>query len=578
MVTDHFPKVSETFFVAAVPRPARSRLGRARRLPAIQPRALGVLPRAARHGWATASGLHVARDGVEARHRGAGARPRALRLRRARRRPHAPGRGDRLPGGRQLPRLRPEQLPARPGRCLRRRLALGRHGAHASAGRCGSAPSSAAARRTGRTSSSPTRWTWQQLQPPPRPVRVVGTHERPLRLLSVGRLHWKKGHELALGRGGDGSQPRHRAGLPDRGRGRAPRADRVRDQRPRPRRLRAAARAHSTPRPCASSWRGPTCCVHPSLTEAFGVAVAEAQAMGLPVVCSDVGGLPENIEHGVTGLAVPRRDPAALADAIARLATDHGLRHDMGLSARHRAETELDHQRQLDRFEQLYRELLSEPAAVGVLPLREARAAHRRRAGGGAARAVVQVQQDDDDLRESSGGGRWSSWCTATSRPSCPRDARVLVVSRGDEEIVDFAHHRGEHFPQAEDGRYAGHHPADSAEAIAHLDQLRESGAGYLVIPGTAQWWLEHYGEFAQHLDQRYQRAGRRGPRLHRLQPGRAGGGGGVSRDRARIPNRRPERTRRQPAHGRVLRHHWLCLSMPRSVSTRETPRFGSRS
>jgi hypothetical protein len=87
-----------------------------------------------------------------------------------------------------------------------------------------------------------------------------------------------------------------------------------------------------------------------------------------------------------------------------------------------------------------------------------------------------------------------------------PRDARVLVVSRGDEEIVDFAHHRGEHFPQAQDGRYAGHHPADSAEAIAHLDRLRESGAGYLVIPGTSQWWLDHYGEFAQHLEQRYRR------------------------------------------------------------------------
>ena len=87
-----------------------------------------------------------------------------------------------------------------------------------------------------------------------------------------------------------------------------------------------------------------------------------------------------------------------------------------------------------------------------------------------------------------------------------PAGARVLVVSRGDEDIVDFARHRGEHFPQASDGRYAGHHPADSAEAIAHLDELHESGAGYLVIPGTSEWWLDHYDEFARHLDQRYRR------------------------------------------------------------------------
>ncbi|MDX6523302.1 MAG: hypothetical protein QOI17_815, partial [Gaiellales bacterium] len=194
------------------------------------------------------------------------------------------------------------------------------------------------------------------------------------------------------------------------------------------------------------------------------------------------------------------------ADAITLLATDHELRHDMGLSARHRAETELDHQRQLDRFEQLYRDLLSEPAAGGMRPLREARAAHRREQAAALRERLGQVQQDDSDLREQLWRREVVELVHGYVETQLPHDARVLVVSRGDEEIVDFAHHRGEHFPQAEDGRYAGHHPADSAEAIAHLDQLREAGAGYLVIPGTAQWWLEHYSEFAQHLDQRYQR------------------------------------------------------------------------
>jgi colanic acid/amylovoran biosynthesis glycosyltransferase len=344
-----------------------------------------------------------------------------------------------------------------------------------------------------------------QLQPPPRPVTEVGTRERPLRLLSIGRLHWKKGHELALGAAAivrsRGIELEYR--IVGEGEHREPTAFAVSDlgldgcvQ------LLGALDAEAVREQLA--WAD--LLVHPSLTEAFGVAVAEAQAMALPVVCSDVGGLPENIEHEVTGLAVPRRDPAALADAITRLASDHDLRHDMGLCARHRAETELDHQRQLDRFEQLYRELLSQPAAGGTLPLREARAAHRREQAASLRERLGQVQQDDSDLREQLWRREVVELVHGYVETRLPRDARVLVVSRGDEEIVDFAHHRGEHFPQAQDGRYAGHHPADSAEAIAHLDRLRESGAGYLVIPGTAQWWLEHYGEFAQHLEQRYRR------------------------------------------------------------------------
>ena len=57
------------------------------------------------------------------------------------------------------------------------------------------------------------------------------------------------------------------------------------------------------------------------------------------------------------------------------------------------------------------------------------------------------------------------------------------------------------HFPQTETGVYAGHYPADSLAAIEHLESLRARGANYLLFPNTAFWWLEHYAEFAQHLD-----------------------------------------------------------------------------
>ena len=65
--------------------------------------------------------------------------------------------------------------------------------------------------------------------------------------------------------------------------------------------------------------------VLPSYREAQGLTILEAMALSRPVVASNVGGIPEMIEDGVTGLLVPPHDPAALAAAIVRLLTDHQL-------------------------------------------------------------------------------------------------------------------------------------------------------------------------------------------------------------------------------------------------------------
>jgi hypothetical protein len=86
-----------------------------------------------------------------------------------------------------------------------------------------------------------------------------------------------------------------------------------------------------------------------------------------------------------------------------------------------------------------------------------------------------------------------------------PRGATVLVVSRGDESLIELNDREGRHFPQEEDGTYAGRHPADSAEAIAHLERQRERGARYLVIPEGEAWWLKHYSEFGRRLEERYE-------------------------------------------------------------------------
>jgi GT2 family glycosyltransferase len=86
-----------------------------------------------------------------------------------------------------------------------------------------------------------------------------------------------------------------------------------------------------------------------------------------------------------------------------------------------------------------------------------------------------------------------------------PPDATVLVVSRGDEALLELDGRAAKHFPQAQGGGWAGHHPADSEEAIGHLEALRGNGATYLVVPPTYRWWLSFYEGLRDHLERRYQ-------------------------------------------------------------------------
>jgi hypothetical protein len=80
----------------------------------------------------------------------------------------------------------------------------------------------------------------------------------------------------------------------------------------------------------------------------------------------------------------------------------------------------------------------------------------------------------------------------------------VVVVSKGDQELVRLGSGEGWHFPRTAEGKYVGHHPADGAEAIAHLEQLHEQGADHFLLPRTYFWWLDHYDGLADHLRSRY--------------------------------------------------------------------------
>jgi hypothetical protein len=86
-----------------------------------------------------------------------------------------------------------------------------------------------------------------------------------------------------------------------------------------------------------------------------------------------------------------------------------------------------------------------------------------------------------------------------------PPFATVLVVSRGDEELLRLNGCRAWHFPQSEAGQWAGHHPQDSDEAVAHLEALRERGGEFLLFPKTGLWWLDHYRGLAEHLERSYE-------------------------------------------------------------------------
>jgi GT2 family glycosyltransferase len=95
---------------------------------------------------------------------------------------------------------------------------------------------------------------------------------------------------------------------------------------------------------------------------------------------------------------------------------------------------------------------------------------------------------------------------TTLVKESVPANATVVVVSRGDENLLDLGGRRGWHFPQTASAVYAGHYPADSAAAISHLERLRSNGAQFLLFPLTSLWWLNHYSAFADHLNTRYRR------------------------------------------------------------------------
>jgi glycosyltransferase involved in cell wall biosynthesis len=98
----------------------------------------------------------------------------------------------------------------------------------------------------------------------------------------------------------------------------------------------------------------------PSLTEAFPMAALEAMAQSLPVVATNVGGLPELVEDGRTGYLIPPSDPKALASRLRTLILDASQRREMGAAGYRRVRECFSADRMIAQTADIYRSLLSE--------------------------------------------------------------------------------------------------------------------------------------------------------------------------------------------------------------------------
>ena len=102
----------------------------------------------------------------------------------------------------------------------------------------------------------------------------------------------------------------------------------------------------------------------PSTWEGFGVSAVEASAMQLPVVASNIHGIPDAVRDGVTGLLVPPADPASLADAIRRLVDDEALRRRLGRAGRDYVAQQYDWTENAAQMTRIYERLARRPATV----------------------------------------------------------------------------------------------------------------------------------------------------------------------------------------------------------------------
>ena len=94
-----------------------------------------------------------------------------------------------------------------------------------------------------------------------------------------------------------------------------------------------------------------------SVQESFGVAIIEASACEIPVIVSNVGGLPEVVDHGITGIVVPMKDSKSAAVAIEELILNKEKRISMGKSGREKVRAQYDWNENVKLMMEIYKSL-----------------------------------------------------------------------------------------------------------------------------------------------------------------------------------------------------------------------------
>jgi glycosyltransferase involved in cell wall biosynthesis len=246
-------------------------------------------------------------------------------------------------------------------------------------------------------------------------------------------------------------------------------------------------------------------------SEGFGLTMAEAMSMGKPVIATGYSGNMDFMTPANSFLVKHR---------LVEIERSHGP-YKKGCMW---ADPDIDHAAELMRFVYENRERAME---VGQLARQDLLHAFHPRAVGKlmkdrllklATFGHITVPQTTlevpaptaDDRPASADRLRYEHLVhriRAVVRSQVPQSTTVAVVSKGDEELLRLGEgRRGWHFPQNSSGVYAGHYPADSADAVAQVEALRTRGAHYLLFPATALWWLEHYEGLRRHLEDNYRR------------------------------------------------------------------------
>jgi glycosyltransferase involved in cell wall biosynthesis len=105
-------------------------------------------------------------------------------------------------------------------------------------------------------------------------------------------------------------------------------------------------------------WPGADAALLTSVSEGIPLTLLEAMAAHRPVVSTNVGGVAEVVEDGVTGLLAPSGGHEALARQVLRLADDADLRRTMGEAGRRRAEERFNEEEMLGAYRRVYREMI----------------------------------------------------------------------------------------------------------------------------------------------------------------------------------------------------------------------------